>query len=112
MDSRKRVLPPQRLLLGFLTGTVILALARSTMEGQQGRPDKLVIGTTLSLTGTPDSAKEKAGIKTLQSFIQEETGFNNVLHRQKSWSELAEKMSRRQLHIGVLPGYAFAWAQE
>jgi ABC-type phosphate/phosphonate transport system substrate-binding protein len=50
-------------------------------------------------------------MKSLQSFIKEETGFNNEIYRQKDWKVLAEKMAQGQLQIGVFEGHEFAWAQ-
>lgn len=112
MGPHRFVLPRPRWFLGFSAGMILLALSSSGVEGQPGRRDKLLIGTTLTLTGKADSAKEKAGIKSLQSFIQEETGLANVVQRQNNWRELADRMSRGQFHVAVFPGYAFAWAKE
>jgi len=73
----------------------------------------LKIGTSGSLTSeNEDKKKEEGALETLRSFIKEETMFNNNIVRQKNWQELAQKMSKGELHIGVFQGYEFAWAQE
>jgi ABC-type phosphate/phosphonate transport system substrate-binding protein len=81
-------------------------------HGQQTKIDVLRIGSSGTLTGEKGGAKEKGAIKTLQSFIKDETGFDNEILRQKNWQELANKMAKGQLHLGVFQGYEFAWAQE
>src|SRR5262249_10059860 len=112
MAPRISVVPRPRWFFGFLAGIILLAPSISGSEGQQGRLDKLLIGTTLTMTGKADSAKEKAGIKSLQSFIKEETGLHSVVQRQNNWREVADQISRGKLHLAVFPGHAFAWAQE
>jgi ABC-type phosphate/phosphonate transport system substrate-binding protein len=112
MAPRISVLPRPRWFFGFLAGIILLAPSMSGSEGQQARLDKLLIGTTLTMTGKANSAKEKAGIKTLQSFIKEETGLNSAVQRHNNWREVADQISRGKLHLAVFPGHAFAWAQE
>lgn len=95
-----------------------LALAISSIcaialaPGQGPKIDVLRIGTTGSLTGNGESAKEKAGLKTLHQFIQDETGLENEVIRQKDWQELADKMAKGERHVAVFQGHEFAWAQE
>src|SRR5439155_17447571 len=56
--------------------------------------------------------KEQTAIETLQGFIKTETGFDNDIVRQKDYQELARKMAKGELQLGVFQGFEFAWAQE
>jgi ABC-type phosphate/phosphonate transport system substrate-binding protein len=87
----------------------LLLIPGAAAHGQQGKTNVLRIGTSGTLTGTSGS-REKAGLKTLRSFIKEETGLNNEIVRQKDWQELADKMASGDLQVGVFQGYEFAWA--
>jgi ABC-type phosphate/phosphonate transport system substrate-binding protein len=87
--------------------SVPLALA----DARQAKVDVLHIGTSGNLT-SEKGQREKGALESLKSFIKEETGFNNDITRQKDWQELADKMAKGQLHIGVFQGYEFAWAQK
>jgi ABC-type phosphate/phosphonate transport system substrate-binding protein len=91
---------------------VALALPCAAARGQQARLDVLHIGATGTLTGDADSQKEKGAVQTLRRFIKDETGFTNDIVRQGDWQQLADKMKRGDLHVGVFQGYEFAWAQE
>ena len=91
---------------------VALALPCAAARGQQARLDVLHIGATGTLTGDADSQKEKGAVQTLRRFIKDETGFTNDIVRQTDWQELADKMKKGELHVGVFQGYEFAWAQE
>ncbi len=91
----------------------LLALPATTVTGQQGKLKLLRIGASGSLTGAAaDANKEKAAIETLKDFIKDETGLNNEIVRQKNWRELASKLAKGQLDLGVFQGYEFAWAKE
>jgi ABC-type phosphate/phosphonate transport system substrate-binding protein len=79
--------------------------------GQRPRLELLRIGTTGSLASASE-AKEKAALETLRAFIKDETQFTSEIIRQKDWVELADKMTRGQLQLGVFQGYEFSWAQE
>ena len=79
-------------------------------NGQQANIDVLRIGATGTLAVPGSNQKETT--KSLQSFIKDETGLNNEILQQKNWEELADKMAKGQLHVGVFEGYEFAWAQE
>jgi ABC-type phosphate/phosphonate transport system substrate-binding protein len=79
--------------------------------GRAARADDLLIGSSGTLADTQE-AKEKAALDTLQAFIKEETGMNNQILPQKDWRELADKMTKGKLQIGVFQGHEFAWAQE
>jgi ABC-type phosphate/phosphonate transport system substrate-binding protein len=83
---------------------------------QQAEPTQekvLRVGASGTLTPEkPGSAKESAALSTLQSFIKNETGLDNVIVRCKSWQQLLERMVSGQCPLGVFQGYEFAWAQE
>jgi ABC-type phosphate/phosphonate transport system substrate-binding protein len=81
-------------------------------HAQPARLDVLRVGSTGTLTGAGDSAREKAGVDSLRSFIKEETGLNNEVLPRKTWQELAEQLAKGQVHIGVFEGYEFAWLHE
>ena len=80
--------------------------------GQPGKPEIIRIGSSNTITGATQGAKETAAVKTLQAFIKEETGLANEIERIKHWRDLAAKLAKGELEIGVLQGYEFAWAQE
>jgi ABC-type phosphate/phosphonate transport system substrate-binding protein len=82
-----------------------------------GQTDKskrgvLSIGSSGTLGGTGSRSDDKAALKSLKSFIKEETGLDNEIIRQKDWRELADKMAKRKLQLGVFQGEEFAWARE
>jgi ABC-type phosphate/phosphonate transport system substrate-binding protein len=90
-----------------------LALAGTAVNGQSTKLDILRIGTSGTITPSGnDRKKEEAALATLKSFIKEETGLNNDILREMGWNELADRMAKGQLHIGVFQGQEFAWAQE
>jgi ABC-type phosphate/phosphonate transport system substrate-binding protein len=94
------------------TFAVLLAIPSAVVYGQQARIDVLHIGNSGSLASGTSQAREQGALDTLKAFIKDETGFNNEILRQKDWRELADKMAKGQLHLGVFQGYEFAWAQE
>jgi ABC-type phosphate/phosphonate transport system substrate-binding protein len=87
----------------------ILFLFTGIAPGQQ-KPDVLQIGSSGTLAST-EASREKGALESLRSFIKDETGFTNEIHRQKNWQQLADRMAKNQLQIGVFQGYEFAWAQ-
>src|SRR5262245_20779972 len=95
-----------------LTLVAVLAVPCAAARGEQPRIDVLHIGATGTLTGSADSQKERGAVQTLRRFIKDETGFTNDIVRQEDWQELADKMKKGELHVGVFQGYEFAWAQE
>jgi ABC-type phosphate/phosphonate transport system substrate-binding protein len=97
--------PIRSLLAGAVFLTVALAVGRAA------RAEELLIGTSGTLADV-GATKEKAALDMLQTFIKEETGMDNQILRQKDWRELAEKMTKGKLQIGVFQGIEFAWAQE
>src|SRR5581483_2806844 len=88
----------------------VVALLLAGGYAQQANIDVLRIGNSGSLVVT--GGNENEALKSLQSFIKDETGFNNEIIRQKDWQELLQKMRQKDLHLGVFQGYEFAWAQE
>jgi ABC-type phosphate/phosphonate transport system substrate-binding protein len=90
----------------------LLAPGGPAAHAQPVRIDVLHIGSSGSLEPTGNEAKEEGALKTLRDFIKDETGFNNDIVRQKDWREVADKLAKKQLHLGVYQGYEFAWAQE
>jgi len=91
---------------------MLLVVPVGMVGGRQAKVDALRIGTSGTLTAEKDSTKEKGALANLQGFIKDETGLKNEIERQKDWRELADKMSKGQLHIGVFQGYEYAWAKE
>src|SRR5262249_17616881 len=87
-----------------------LAVPGNRADGQKAKT--LRIGNSGTLTSTTDNSKEKGALDSLKDFIKSETGMDNEIVRQKDWRELADKMSKKELDIGVFQGYEFAWAQE
>jgi ABC-type phosphate/phosphonate transport system substrate-binding protein len=79
---------------------------------RQAKVDVLRIGTSGTLTAEKDNSKEKGARASLRDFIKEETGLKNEIESEKDWRELADKMAKGELHVGVFQGYEFAWAKE
>jgi len=97
-------------LLLVLGMAAVLAGSAGVATGQK-KLSVLRIGTTGSLLRKEESGKEKAQMKSLRSFIKDETGLNNVILPHKDWSELAEELAKKKLQLGVFQGYEFAWAK-
>jgi len=98
-------------VLGACALAAVLATPALDAGGKEPAADTLLIGTSGSLTGGKAKAgKEKAALETLKSFIKDETGMNDEIVQQKDWRELADKMVRGKLHLGVFQGCEFAWA--
>jgi phosphonate transport system substrate-binding protein len=89
----------------------LVSLLAGPAHGQP-RIDVLRIGASGTLTGKADSPREKAGLKMLHRFIKEETGLESEIVGEKNWEDLAGKLAKDELHLGVFQGYEFAWAQE
>jgi ABC-type phosphate/phosphonate transport system substrate-binding protein len=89
-----------------------LVISAGVVPAQEKKVDLLRIGTSGKLTSGSAADKEKAGQDTLHDYIKDETGLNNEIVRQKDWQELADKLSKGELQLGVFQGYEFAWAQE
>src|SRR5262245_53715471 len=100
----------QRLLMFAGAALIVLPAYGPRLNAQQTRPETLRIGTSGSLAPERGGQKNESALSTLKGFIQEETGLNNEIVRQKDWRELADGMAKGQLHLGVFQGYEFAWA--
>ena len=93
------------------TLAALLGLNGLTSGARLAKLEILHIGSSGGLT-SEKGGKEKAALETLQGFIKEETGLDNDITRQKDWRQLADKLAKGQLQLGVFQGYEFAWAQE
>lgn len=91
----------------IILSALLLALADAT-SGER----LLHIGSSGTLADGAPGTKEDAALKTLQSFIKDETGLANQITPQKNWRELARKLAKGELQLGVMQGYEFAWAQQ
>jgi ABC-type phosphate/phosphonate transport system substrate-binding protein len=103
---------PRRFVIRALIVTALLGIPAILAHARPDKVDVLRIGTSGNLSQAKDAAKEKGNLATLQNFIKDETTFDNEIVRQKDWRELADKMAKGQLHVGVFQGYEFAWAKE
>lgn len=92
--------------------TALLAAFVAVGHAQSGKINVLRIGSSGTLAPTTGATKEEAAMTTLRDFIKSETGLDNEIIRQKDWRELADRMAKKQLDLGVFQGYEFAWAQE
>src|SRR5262249_34511509 len=96
---------PGPVFLARALATLLAALAGDPAHARKPDPKVLRIGTSGTLTSTTENAKEKGALESLRDFIKTETGLDNQIIRQKDWRELAEKVSRKELDIGVFQGY-------
>jgi ABC-type phosphate/phosphonate transport system substrate-binding protein len=78
----------------------------------QTKVDVLRIGTSGTLAAGKAGKNDDSALETLKAFIKEETGLENDILRQESWQELVKKLAKGDLHVGVLQGYEYAWAQQ
>jgi ABC-type phosphate/phosphonate transport system substrate-binding protein len=99
------LMAPHALALG-----VLLTCWASPVPGQQKASGVLEIGTSGSLGAQP-AGKDSSAMEMLESFIKEETGLKVDVQRQKDWRELADKLSKGAIQLGVFQGYEFAWAR-
>ncbi len=106
---------PGRPLRGFVAHVValsaLLGAATVVAHGRSEKSDVLHIGLSGPLGSDTDGPREKAAALLLQSFIKGETGVDDEITCQKGWRDLADKLAKGQLHVGVFQGYEFAWAQ-
>src|SRR6266566_9766168 len=115
MNATRHCLGKARRSLVLLTGglvAVVGAVGGPASAQQATARGDLRIGTSGAIAEEKPGGNTKGAIETLRDFIKEETGFNNEIDRQKDWRELADKMAKKQLDIGVFQGFEFAWAQE
>jgi ABC-type phosphate/phosphonate transport system substrate-binding protein len=103
--------PNQRFCVCALTSAVVLSLILF-LPAAKGRQSKLLrIGTSGYLTPADQSGTEKGAVDALRSLIQEKTGFEVQIERQNGWRQLAERIAKGQLELGIFHGYEFAWAR-
>jgi ABC-type phosphate/phosphonate transport system substrate-binding protein len=105
--SFHQVLRPAAL---FLATGAVAALLAAPAAGRQG--DLLLIGTSGQLSIKTDKTKEQGHLATLRALIKDETGMENKIIQQKGWRELADKLVRAKLAVGVFPGEEYAWAEK
>ncbi len=96
-------------LLAAFGLAALLLIPGAATPASRGKLQMLRIGTSGMLSGAR-GPQEEAGLKTLHAFIEEETGLSNEILHQKSWQELAQKMAKGDLEVGVFQGFEFAWA--
>jgi ABC-type phosphate/phosphonate transport system substrate-binding protein len=90
-----------------------VAVGAATAESRAGRQlNSLRIGTSGTLTSEGGGKNEKSSLDTLKSFIKDETHLESEINHQKDWQELATKMSKGDLDVGVFQGFEFAWARQ
>src|SRR5688572_9912615 len=85
--------------------TTLLVVSRAAVDGGQAKVDVLRIGTSGNLASDQSGDKEESALATLKAFIKEETDLDNEIRSQKDWRELAEKLAKGELHLGVFQGY-------
>ena len=90
----------------------LLIVPREGSPAESTRSNVLRIGSSPSLTEGKNGVKEKSNLATLSVFIKDETGMDNTIVQQKGWREMADRMVKGELELGVFQGYEFAWAQE
>ena len=99
----------QRFGLVFLS---LLATVISLLAADERQAKVLHVGTSGSLIAADESGTEKGALDALESLIKDETRLNIKIDRQNGWRELADKMAKSQLALGIFRGYEFAWASE
>jgi len=90
----------------------LFVIVGAAVHGQQVNFKVLLIGSTNAGPESNDKKKEEAALVSLKGFIKEETGFDNEIVRFKDWRELVDKMTKKEIQLGVFQGYEFAWATE
>ncbi len=107
--ARPRPFRERPILWAFLLVSLLgLAVTAARSENKAGT---LFIGTS-GVMKAEKAAKEKGAIETLQTFIKDETGLNDEILRQSGWRQLANKMKKGDLQIGLFQGYEYAWVQQ
>jgi ABC-type phosphate/phosphonate transport system substrate-binding protein len=112
---RSKVSPPRpKQAQAGWAWVLVLGLGLVGVPAQAQQPKKITvlhIGTSGTLALNASGTKEEVALDTLKDFIKDETGFENEILKEKDYQELAQKMIRGQLELGVFQGYEFAWAQ-
>jgi ABC-type phosphate/phosphonate transport system substrate-binding protein len=96
--------------LALILVVAVWAAARDSRAARQ--LNSLRIGTSGTLTSEGGGRNEKSSLDTLKGFIKDETRLESEINRQKDWQELAQKMSKGDLDVGVFQGFEFARAQQ
>lgn len=102
-----RIFPVITILVALIAWPDVRGRAQ---EGQ--KPQILKIGSSGSSGLSASGVNKKDAIQTLEDFIRAETGFENKIVEEKSWSEIANKLSRGELQLGDFQGFEFAWARK
>jgi ABC-type phosphate/phosphonate transport system substrate-binding protein len=102
----------RRFVYPLLASAALLAVPVLAAGGGKEKSEVLHIGTSGPLCSEKDGTKEKAVLAALALFIKNETGINDEIVRQKDWCDLADRLAKGELEVGVFQGYEFAWAQE
>jgi ABC-type phosphate/phosphonate transport system substrate-binding protein len=89
--------------------TTLLSISAAVTAG---RIDVLRIGASAAPTDKEARRVEQAALAPMQIFVRQETGLNNRITFQEGWSNLADRLAKGQLHLGVFEGYEFGWARE
>jgi ABC-type phosphate/phosphonate transport system substrate-binding protein len=95
--------------LRVISLVAVLSVPFAAASGRQGKLTFLRIGTSRPL---PGERNQKSSLDTLRAFIKDETNLDSEIIQQKDWQELAQKMSKGQLDVGVYQGFEFAYAKE
>jgi ABC-type phosphate/phosphonate transport system substrate-binding protein len=98
-----------RVTILWVGGLLVLAVARAAPE-QPAKFDVLHIGVSATVMSNAKSDQEDTARDTLRDFIKQETGFKNEIVTLKDHKEVADQLARRQIQLGMLEGYEFAWA--
>lgn len=100
-----------RRLSVLLTGALAIWLLVPPPGSQGQSPSSRVrIGTS---NGVMQGAAQKQieALTFLQYFFKSETGIDNEIVPPVHWRDLAKKIAKKELPLGVFQGYEFAWAQ-
>jgi ABC-type phosphate/phosphonate transport system substrate-binding protein len=108
MTSQKAWVYPRVIVLVACALGLAVAIQVAAGRDANAKLDVLRIGNSGSLQVV--GGNEKEALRSLQSFIKEQTGFDNEILKLKDWQELADKLAKRQLELGAFQGFEFAWA--
>jgi ABC-type phosphate/phosphonate transport system substrate-binding protein len=102
----------RKLLTSGLIASAFVICCVLAVQGEPVKIDMLRIGTSGTLNPEGKDANDKSSLDTLRSFVKDETQLNSEIIRENDWQDLADKMSKRDLHVGVFQGFEFARARE
>jgi ABC-type phosphate/phosphonate transport system substrate-binding protein len=103
--------PQRRYVAHVLALSALLGVAALGAYGRSDKADVFRIGLSGPLGSDTEGPKAKAAAAILQTFIKNETGMEDEIACQRDWRDLADKLTKGQLQVGVFQGYEFAWAQ-